>query len=108
MTRQEAKDWISKTCGEGWLSLVDNVFDRVPNDIEITQVYQKWAGLHFDTSKENELFERYLMEIQEISEATCEKCGEKGDHYVIQNWEYTRCKKHSEGGIDLNNLPSNT
>ncbi len=108
MTREDAKNWISKTCGEGWLHLVDQAYDNLPEGVEIIQVYQKWAGLHFDTSRELESFDRYLEEIFEISEVTCEMCGEKGSHYVIDSWEYTRCATHGEGGIDLNNLPNNT
>ena len=108
MTREDAKKWISKACGEGWLDLVDEVYDNLPKSIEITQVYQKWAGLHFDTSKENETFDLYLYDIQEKSESTCDKCGAVASHYVISNWEYARCIEHSEGGIDLNNLPEST
>ena len=108
MGRQEAKEWISKTCGKGWLKLVDDVYDKLPEGVEIIQAYQKWAGLHFDTTEHDEQFELYLLEIQRISRETCEKCGIKGFHYVIENWEYTRCREHSENGINLNNLSKNT
>lgn len=108
MIRESAKKWISETCGEGWLPLVDEAYDNLPKDIDITDVYQKWAGLHFDTSEGNEAFDMYLFDIQEKSESICEKCGSTASHYVISGWEYARCIKHSEGGIDLNNLPEPT
>ncbi len=44
MDREAAKEWILKTCGEGWLNLVDIIFDNKPENIEITVVFQKWAG----------------------------------------------------------------
>lgn len=67
---------MSKTCGKGWLNLVDDVHDKLPKKVEIIQTYQKWAGLHFDTTIEDKESELYLLEIEEISRNTCEKCGD--------------------------------
>ena len=63
MGRQEAKEWISKACGKGWLKLVDDVYDKLPEGIEIIQAYQKWAGLNFDTTEHENLDMISLCEI---------------------------------------------
>ena len=99
MNRTEAKNWIKQTCGEGWLHLVDQVFDNLPSDISVTQTYQKYAALKFDIEPYNEEFEICLEQIEEQSLNTCEKCGSKGGRYIVNNWEHTRCAEHSEGGI---------
>ncbi len=44
-TRDDSKKWIEKTCGKGWLKLVDEVYDKLPNDLKINQAYQKWGTL---------------------------------------------------------------
>lgn len=99
MNRIEAKNWIKQTCGEGWLHLVDQVFDNLPCGASITQAYQKYTALRFDVEPYIEEYETYLEGIEDASLNTCEKCGSKGYRYIVNNWEHTRCVEHSEGGI---------
>jgi len=99
MNRVEAKSWIKKSCGEGWLHLVDDVFDHLPSGCSVTQVYQKYAALMFDVEPYIEEFSTYLDSIEEASLNTCEKCGTKGYRYIVNNWEHTRCFEHAEGGV---------
>lgn len=101
MNRDEAKSWIKKTCGEGWLHLVDQVFDNLTSEASVTQAYQKYAALMFDINPYSEDFEKFLEQIEEKSLSTCEKCGSKGYRHIISNWEHTRCAVHSEGGTRI-------
>lgn len=57
MTREEAKRHIKSTCREGWLSLVDEVYNLLPKGITINEVYQKWGGLQFDFEGGNQAFQ---------------------------------------------------
>ena len=98
MNRDEAKNWILESCGAGWLTLVDQIYDELPERVEVLSVYQKWAELHCDTSREDEVFDKALSGIQNKSRSMCEICGEKGSHYIIDFCETVRCEKHSEGG----------
>jgi len=95
ITREEAKNHIKKTCGEGWLNLVDQVFDKLPPGCVITQTYQKWGALMFDVDPYNEEFESYLKNIEYQSEEMCEICGESGDEKIVNNWVETLCNKKS-------------
>ena len=95
-TREESKRWIEKTCGKGWLILVDEVYDKLPTHLSITQAYQKWGILMFDINKEDQDFETFLQSIEDKSSEICEICGESGGEVTVDNWIHTRCKAHSK------------
>jgi hypothetical protein len=93
-TREQSKEWIKQTCGVGWLKLIDEVYDKLPDNIEIIQVYQKYAGLKFDLNQENLEFESFLNEIEERSKHICEICGKDGFLTIVDGWEKTLCSYH--------------
>ena len=93
-SRAEAKKWIEKTCGTGWLPMVDEVYDRLPAHLNITQAFQKWGTLQFDLDKEDVKFEAFLEEIEIKSGSICEKCGAPGKEEIVDGWVYTRCANH--------------
>jgi len=95
MNKQEARDWISKTCGEGWLSLVDEVFNVLPDDTEVKAIYQKWGALNFDVSNWNEQVQSLHDHIENQSLKTCEVCGKFGVLVEIEDWSHTRCTIHA-------------
>jgi len=99
MTREESKDWLKKTCGEGWFSLVDDVYNNLPNNLVVTSVYQKWGALNFDIEPWNEEFEHYLEKITEKSMGVCEVCGAKGKERTINDWVHTLCENHYESKL---------
>lgn len=106
MNRKQAKKCIQLSCGEGWLFLVDEVFDALPLGCRVDDIYQKYGSLHVDIKPENLEFEKLLYDIECRSEFICEICGDKGSHYVIDgSLEAARCLKHCENGIDLHRLP---
>lgn len=96
MDRAAAKEWITKTCGEGWLNLVDIIYDNKPESIEITVVFQKWAGLKVDFIGADEIYEELLDTVYSISQKICEICGKSGRETVIDGWETTLCEQHSK------------
>lgn len=95
-TRAVSKNWIIKTCGEGWLKLVDEVYDNLPEHLSIVQTYQKWGVLMFDMDEYDPVFEAFLEAIQNQSARICEKCGAPGTESTINGWIYTRCDAHSK------------
>lgn len=95
-TRKETKEWIEKTCGSGWLKLIDEVYDKLPHDLHINQAYQKWGILMFDLEGEDEEFTKFLEDIENKSSETCEICGIEGNEVTIKGWVHTRCENHLE------------
>ena len=45
LDRELARNQIKETCGNGWLFLVDIIYDDIPPNLTINEVFQKWAGL---------------------------------------------------------------
>jgi hypothetical protein len=94
MNKEEAKIHIRNTCGNGWMTLVDILYDNKPENINITQVFQKWGGLKIDYEGEDDNFD-YLAEIvYYISQKMCEICGESGRIAIINGWDTTLCDWH--------------
>ncbi len=91
MDKDTAKKHINETCGSGWLNLVDIVYDNKPENIEITEVFQKWAGLKIRYKGENEHFEELTDMIYFISQKMCEICGASANHTIIDGWETALC-----------------
>lgn len=94
MEREAAKEWITKNEGTGWLTLVDIIYDNKPESIEITEVFNKWAGLKVTIIGEDGEFEDLLNTIYSISEKMCTLCGKSGRHAVIDGIETTLCDQH--------------
>ena len=94
MDRLEARRWIEETCGEGWLHLVDSVYDHIGEKYEVTSVYQKWGALRFDISPWDDEIDSFLESISDKSLTTCEVCGANGKESRINDWVHTRCESH--------------
>ena len=110
MTRREAKDWIEKTCGRGWLPLVDRAYDALPVHLTIVQAYQKWGALRFDVDAKDEAFAAVLEALLTESLETCEQCGAPGGATIVEGWETTLCNAHYERAPEpkLRDAPSPT
>ena len=94
MNRESAIEHIEETSGKGWFNLIDIIFDNKPEDIEITEVFQKWAALKVRYEGENENFEFLIDNIYHISQKMCEVCGLSGSYSIIDGWETTLCNTH--------------
>lgn len=96
MNKEDAKRHIQETCGSGWINLIEIVFDNKPENIEITEVFQKWAGLKVKFNGESEQFQYMLDCIYEVSQKMCEICGKSGHYVIIDGWETSLCHQHYE------------
>lgn len=92
--RDIAKKHIRETCGEGWLNLVDILFDNKPEGISITEVFQKWGGLKVSYTGENIHFEELADTVYHISEKMCEVCGASARCCIMDGWETALCDRH--------------
>lgn len=93
-TRGEARASIAKTCGEGWLELVDFAYDNRPHHVTIVQVYQKWGALRFDIQPPDDEFAALLEKIESRSLEICECCGAPAGEVILDGWVLTRCPAH--------------
>ena len=94
MKKEEALAHIKENCGDGWLTLVEIIFDNKPDHINIDVVFQKWGGLKVDYEGEDEDFESLCDAIYSLSQKMCETCGRSGGYTVIDGWETTLCDEH--------------
>jgi|GEM_PF-1632885 len=83
MTREEAHARFRENEHEGWLVLLDILYDNKPPQVEITEVFQKWGGLKTDFSGEDPLFGELTEQVYYISAFMCERCGRSGRTAVI-------------------------
>lgn len=94
LTREEAIAHIQATCGSGWSNLIEIIYDNVPENIVIKEVFQKWGGLKVSFEGENMLFEELVDTVYAISQKMCEKCGKSGGYAILDGWETTLCREH--------------
>lgn len=93
---EEAKKFISEHCGDGWLTLVDIVYDNLPTEIVIKEVFQKYGSLEIRYEGEDDEFEYLVSNVNFISKKICEMCGKSGGYSIIDGWETTLCKVHHD------------
>jgi hypothetical protein len=107
MTFENAQEHILEYHGLGWLNLVEILYENKPDNIEITDVYQKWAGLYVNYTGANDRFEELTDAIYLLSRNMCEVCGKSAQIAIIDNWEIALCKEHidnSSSNIKLKDL----
>jgi hypothetical protein len=86
--------------GPGWASLIDAIFDRLPEDAYILQVKEKWGGLRFYISGSRELLD-FISEMENKSLEMCEICGQPGKPRE-GGWIRTLCDEHASEAIREN------
>jgi len=91
---EDAKGYIRKHSGEGWLVLVDIIYDNLPSEIVIKEVFQKYGALEVRYDGKNDEFEDLISNLRLISEYMCEECGKSGKRSIIDGWDTTLCKLH--------------
>ena len=92
--RKAAIGHLNKYNHKGWVNLVDIIYDNLPPDIIITEIFQKWAGLEVRYDGENDEFNNLVENIEFISKKMCEICGKSGDYSIIDGYETTLCEIH--------------
>jgi hypothetical protein len=96
ITREEAKAYLTEIDSAGWLRLIDLLYDKLPPEIEITEVFQKWGHFEVRYKGENEKFRKYLYVLKRISERMCERCGKLATETIVGSLVETLCKEHFE------------
>ena len=90
-------------CGDGWFDVIHNLCKELnelylsknknPDDIFVLQVKEKYGGLRFYTNGLIEGGYEIISKYENLSETTCEICGEigkiRGDY-----WLKCLCDKH--------------
>ncbi len=99
MTREEVKAYFVENESEGWLRLVDLLYDKLPLEIEITEVFQKWGHFEVRYKGENKSFEKYLYVLERVSKRMCERCGKLAVETIAGSLVETLCKEHFEQAI---------
>lgn len=94
LTKDEAQKRILATCGEGWIRLVEAVYDNLPENITTINVLRKWGGLEVEYEGKNSNFEQHIMRINIESEEICTICGEHASITVIDYEDIPLCKTH--------------
>jgi hypothetical protein len=90
ISREEAKRCV----GPGWASLIDAIYDRLPEDAFIYQVKEKWGGLRFYVDGTMELLD-FIDEMEDQSLNICEVCGRPGKPRK-GGWVKTLCDEHAQ------------
>ena len=89
ISREEAKECV----GKGWSSLIDAIFDKLPEDAYISQVKEKYGGLRFYVDGVDIGVLDFISEMEEKSYEICEICGKPGKPRE-GGWIRTLCDEH--------------
>ena len=96
MDRQDARRSLEELELEGWLDLLDSVYDYIGDKYEVVDVSAKWAQILITVSPSDGQVERFLSSIEQQSLSTCEICGALGEQVLIDTWLHTRCEIHAK------------
>jgi len=107
LTIQESCMPWGMECGDGWYWLIDNLCDCIQGyidsnkhlklqQLEATQVKEKFGTLSFYTSNADEMMRGMVWLTEHMSADTCEGCGSTKDVTQTKGWIKTRCKKCME------------
>mgnify|MGYP003341851229 CR=1 FL=1 len=98
------REYAKQSVGEGWASLIDEVFDMLnamQNPPKIIQVKEKWGGLRIYDSAVYTTdiptdFEKLIRDVEDRSFSICETCGKQGS-LRKGSWMKTLCDIHAQG-----------
>lgn len=105
-------------CGPGWYKIIVDCFDKIKSipaknrkGFEVVQVKEKYGTLRIFAWNETEEIEKIIDSACELSETTCEHCGQPGYMHVTRGWYSTLCddcysgKKKFTGKFNEDNTP---
>jgi hypothetical protein len=85
---------IAKQCvGRGWSSLIDRVYDALPEDTAVIDVKEKFGGLRIYVDSAPKEFWDLLQNLEKESMTMCEVCGRAGSPRKT-GWIKTLCDEH--------------
>jgi len=87
-------------CGPGWYDLLEKLTQDIVaiiekkglEDVYASQVKEKYGTLRFYMSQETDDIADLIEEAEELSEKTCEVCGEPGTLGQKGYWLCVRCE----------------
>jgi hypothetical protein len=84
-----------KCVGPGWADILTRLYAKLPKDVHVLQVKEKFGSLRFYTGGVSPEFSDLIDEAEKESATTCEVCGETGKIMEIGGgWYVCRCPKH--------------
>lgn len=88
--------WPYFECGDGWTDLLVRLATRLgaldlPPHFVVDQVKEKWGGLRFYVSTENEAVSAAIKDAESEAARTCESCGQPGEIRCERGWYRCRC-----------------
>jgi hypothetical protein len=95
-----SREYAKSCVGSGWASLIDAIYDRLPEDAHVLQVKEKWGGLRFYVSGTTELLD-FIDEMEARSLRICEVCGQPGKTRE-GGWVRTLCDEHARAAVREN------
>lgn len=90
ITREEAKEYI----GAGWSDLIDEIYNKLPDNAFILQIKEKFGGLRFYVDNISGEVQDFIWEVEDRSLGICEVCGKEGKPRD-GGWIKTLCDEHS-------------
>ena len=82
---------------DGWYLILLNLsiaLELLDEDIQVTQIKEKFGGLRFYIGPATERAHKLIEEAEELSMETCEECGEPGRSRSDLDWITTLCDMH--------------
>ena len=88
-------------CDKGWFPLIQELIDKLnklPDEIEVLQVKEKYAGLRFYVTGASEKADNIISTYETYSYHLCEYCGKfwSAKERVSHGWVKTLCDKHAK------------
>lgn len=89
-------------CDDGWLQLIHDLIEELIAcgwDKKVTQIKEKFGGLRFYIGSGTQEIYDIISKYEDLSNITCEVCGEKGElrddcGWRGGRWYKTMCDKH--------------
>lgn len=88
------REYAKQCVGDGWASLIDAIFNKLPNDAQILQVKEKYGGLRFYVDNVDDDMLDFIAEMEMKSYKICEVCGKPGEARE-GGWIKTLCDDHA-------------
>lgn len=67
-----------RSVGPGWASLINSIFDALPDGVKVIQVKQKLGILRIFSNPADKEFSDFVNTVVEASRHICEGCGDVG------------------------------
>lgn len=105
ITLSEAKEEV----GPGWSSLIEQIYNALPEDAVIHQIKEKFGGLRFYVDNVSHEIQHMIGELEQKSETICEICGKPGK-IRRDGWWKTLCPecngKKFKRGVQIAYIPT--